>query len=68
MKTKIVFFGIPFVATFVHLAEERAKVPYRYWKTFSGNFKDGEKIENKLFNFYARNLEIEPELELIELK
>ena len=61
LKTKIVFFGIPFVATFVHLAEERAKVPYRYWKTFSGNFKDGEKIENKLFNFYARNLEIEPE-------
>ena len=61
LKTKIVFFGIPFVGTFVHLAEERAKVPYRYWKTFSGDFKDGEKIEKKLFNFYARNLEINPE-------
>ena len=61
LKTKIVFFGMPFVETFVHLAEERAKVPYRYWKTFSGDFKDGEKIEKKLFNFYARNLDIEPE-------
>ena len=61
LKTKIVFFGIPFVGTFVHLAEERAKVPYRHWKTFSGDFKDGEKIEKKLFNFYARNLGIKPE-------
>jgi aminoglycoside 3-N-acetyltransferase len=37
---KILFFGVYFVETFVHVAEERAHVPYRFWKTFTGDFID----------------------------
>lgn len=61
LNTKVIFFGVPFVETFVHIAEERALVNYRFWKTFSGNFTDLGKTEWKLFKFYARKLELNPQ-------
>ena len=57
LNTKIVFFGIGFVVTFVHIAEERADVDYRFWKTFTGT-ANGEK---RSVDFFARRIEDKPE-------
>ena len=60
-KCKILFLGDSFTETFFHIAEEKAKVPYRFWKTFKGNLiKNSVKNEIEI-QYYARNLDIEPE-------
>jgi aminoglycoside 3-N-acetyltransferase len=61
LKCKVMFYGVSFVETFVHVAEERAKVPYRYWKTFTGDVIDGGLKKTVTINFYARKLDLEPE-------
>lgn len=50
-------------ASFIHHCEERAAVPYRAWKTFSGavSFEEGHR-ENRDFQMYVRRLEADPEL------
>lgn len=58
---KILFLGDCFTETFFHIAEEKAKVPYRFWKTFKGNLiKDSIKKEIEI-QYYARNLTTKPE-------
>jgi aminoglycoside 3-N-acetyltransferase len=60
-KCKILFLGDSFTETFFHIAEEKAKVPYRFWKTFRGDlFKNSLKKEIEI-QYYARNLEENPE-------
>lgn len=44
----------------IHYSEQRAKVPYRYWKNFSGLI-DGQE---KTYRMYARKLELDPQLDL----
>jgi len=61
LDCKILFYGVSFVETFVHVAEERAKVPYRFWKKFTGDIIDGELRDTVTINFYARRFDIEPE-------
>lgn len=61
LECKVLFYGVSFVETFVHIAEERAKVPYRFWKTFAGDVIDGGKRKTVTINFYARRLDLEPE-------
>ena len=61
LECKILFYGVSFVETFVHIAEERAKVPYRFWKTFTGDVIYGEARNTITVNFYARKLDLEPE-------
>jgi aminoglycoside 3-N-acetyltransferase len=61
LNCKILFYGVNFVETFVHIAEERAKVPYRFWKTFTGDIIDGETKKTIDINFYARRFDLEPE-------
>ena len=63
-RCKILFYGVDFVETFVHLAEERAKVPYRFWKTFHGEVIDNGGLKSIDVNFYARNLDLVPEPQL----
>lgn len=60
-NVKILFFGIEFVETFVHIAEERAQVPYRFWKQFSGTRICNGISENITTNFYARRIHDSPE-------
>lgn len=57
---KILFLGNSFRLTFFHIAEERANVPYKFWKKFSGNVIKNfskKKIEIK---YFARNFDEEP--------
>lgn len=58
---KILYLGDCFTETFFHIAEEKAKVPYRFWKTLKGNLvKDSIKKKIEI-QYHARNLEIKPE-------
>jgi aminoglycoside 3-N-acetyltransferase len=61
---KILFFGVDFVETFVHVAEERANVPYRFWKTFTADFTDNSITNRISFDFFARKLDLVPEPEI----
>ena len=58
---KIVFFGVEFVETFCHIAEERAKVDYRFWKTFRANVVEDGVAQPRDVEFYARKLDMQPE-------
>ena len=43
--------------TFHHVVEQEVKVPYRYFKIFSGSYINKKKIKKKIkIKFYARNL------------
>ena len=48
----------------IHYSEQRAEVPYRYWKDFTGLI-DGK---NETYRMYARNLELDPQLELAPIQ
>tara|TARA_B110001452_G_scaffold169583_1_gene141833 strand:- start:827 stop:1612 length:786 start_codon:yes stop_codon:yes gene_type:complete len=63
-NAKIVFLGVDFVETFVHLAEERVGVPYRFWKSFSGTYIDMGEETHRVESFYARDLDLKPEPDL----
>jgi aminoglycoside 3-N-acetyltransferase len=60
-ECKILFFGVDFVETFAHVAEERANVPYRFWKTFTGDFIDQGRSSRVSVDFFARKLDLIPE-------
>jgi aminoglycoside 3-N-acetyltransferase len=60
-NVKTLFFGVDYVETFAHVAEERAKVPYRYWKIFAGTERKGGVDRPISTNFYARRVEDKPE-------
>jgi len=61
---KILFFGVDFVETFVHVAEERANVSYRFWKTFTADFIDNGVSNRISVDFFARKLDLVPEPEI----
>ena len=48
----------------VHWAEQRAGVPYRFWKEFSGRYRDGDRIERRTYRLYARDLDLDPQIGL----
>jgi aminoglycoside 3-N-acetyltransferase len=60
-ECKILFLGVDFVETFAHVAEERANVPYRFWKTFTGDFIDRGQPNRISVEFFARKLDLVPE-------
>lgn len=58
-------------ASMVHYSEQRAGVPYRYWKEFTGKVhvsarqgSAGEEWQLRTYRMYVRNLELDPRLEL----
>ena len=59
-RCRILFFGVNFVETFVHVAEERANVPYRFWKTFTADYID-EGVPNRIsVDFFAKEVGFGP--------
>lgn len=51
-------------ASMLHYSEQRAEVPYRYWKDFSGRIRrDGEWREHT-YRMFVRDLESDPQLEI----
>ncbi len=58
-------------ASIVHYSEQRARVPYRYWKDFSGQVRVPPEEagaegtwETRTYRMYARDLELDPQLDL----
>jgi aminoglycoside N3'-acetyltransferase len=48
----------------LHYSEQRAKVPYRYWKEFTGPLKTAAGWERRTYRMYARDLQADPRIEL----
>ena len=48
----------------VHYSEQRATVPYRYWKQFTGLVHRGDGWQEHTCRMYVRDLEINPQLDL----
>ena len=61
---KILFLGDSFTETFFHVAEEKVKVPYRFWKTFKGNLIQNNLKKEIEIQYYARKIETNPEPEI----
>lgn len=47
-----------------HYAEQRAAVPYRYWKEFSGEYLTPSGWQKRTYRMYVRDMELNPELTL----
>jgi len=52
----------------LHYCEQRASVPYRYWKDFRGLVRNGAKWEIRTYRMFVRDLEADPRLSLAPVK
>jgi aminoglycoside 3-N-acetyltransferase len=60
---KLLFLGADIRATsIVHYSEQRAHVPYRYWKDFSGEVRIPVGWETRTYRMFVRDLEMNPVL------
>jgi aminoglycoside N3'-acetyltransferase len=51
-------------ASMVHYCEQRAAVPYRYWKDFSGRIKTDMSWNSRSFRMFVRDMDLDPQLRL----
>ena len=52
----------------VHYSEQRAHVPYRYWKDFTGPVKTPDGWQTRTYRMFARDLEVDPRLDLLPIQ
>jgi aminoglycoside 3-N-acetyltransferase len=55
-------------ASIVHYSEQRANVPYRYWKDFSGRIKLEGQWQPRTYRMFVRDLKLNPELKLTPIQ
>ena len=55
-------------AAMVHYSEQRANVPYRYWKDFTGEVHTPRGWETRTYRMFVRDLEIDPLLTLTPIQ
>lgn len=55
-------------ASMVHYSEQRAEVPYRYWKEFSGRVKTASGWETRRYRMFVRDLDLDPQLRLAPIQ
>lgn len=48
----------------IHYSEQRACVPYRYWKEFEGQVRTDKGWEVHTYRMFARDLELNPRIDL----
>lgn len=69
LNTKILLLGADFYyISMMHWIEEHLEVPYRYWKTFGGNYTDAGVTEYKEYKMYVRDLDFDPVLDHIPVE
>ncbi len=51
-------------ASIVHYSEQRAAVPYRYWKDFSGQVYTPQGWQMRTYRMFVRDLQLDPQLSL----
>lgn len=65
LEFKLLLLGADVQAvSMVHYSEQRFGVPYRYWKDFTGQVKTPDGWQTRTYNMFARDLEIDPQLDL----
>jgi aminoglycoside N3'-acetyltransferase len=52
----------------LHYSEQRAGVPYRYWKEFSGPVNTPNGWQTRTYRMFARDLGIDPQIEMHPLQ
>lgn len=53
-----------YAVSLVHYSEQRAEVPYRYWKEFSGRVLTADGWQERTCRMFVRDLELNPHLNL----
>jgi aminoglycoside N3'-acetyltransferase len=53
-----------YAVSLVHYSEQRAEVPYRYWKEFSGQVLTVDGWQERTYRMFVRDLELNPRLDL----
>jgi aminoglycoside 3-N-acetyltransferase len=63
LNFKLLLLGAEARATSMfHYCEQRAKVPYRYWKEFPGEVHTSNGWEKRTYRMFVRDLKLKPEL------
>ncbi|MFU8806566.1 MAG: AAC(3) family N-acetyltransferase [Bradymonadaceae bacterium] len=61
---RLLLLGCGFVwAAIAHYVEERVGVPYRFWKNFTGTYRDAACESIRTYSLYARDLEANPNVD-----
>jgi aminoglycoside 3-N-acetyltransferase len=55
-------------ASIVHYSEQRAAVPYRYWKDLSGRIKESSQWQTRTYRMFVRDLDLDPQLRLAPIQ
>lgn len=65
LNTKVILLGSSInSASVIHWVEEKQKVPYRFWKPFSGTYVDQDRKDKKTYKMYVRSSELNAQLSL----
>ena len=65
LNSKILLLGADFNSvSMIHWVEEKNEVPYRYWKSFSGDYLDNGKRTKRTYKLFVRSLELNPQLKM----
>jgi aminoglycoside 3-N-acetyltransferase len=63
MGFKLLLLGTDIQASaIIHYSEQRAEVPYRFWKDFTGRVKRGEAWEQATYRMFVRDIDIDARL------
>lgn len=52
----------------IHYSEQRAEVPYRCWKDFTGRIKRGDEWAEATYRMFVRDMEIDARMEIYPIK
>jgi aminoglycoside N3'-acetyltransferase len=55
-------------ASILHYSEQRAEVPYRYWKEFNGKVMRGDQWQPASYKMFVRDMEIDARLEIYAIQ
>jgi aminoglycoside 3-N-acetyltransferase len=48
----------------LHYSEQKAAVPYRYWKEFEGSVRTSDSWQKRTYRLFARDLDLDPKISL----
>lgn len=69
MDGKLLLLGASIQAcSMIHYSEQRAAVPYRYWKAFTGPVRTANGWQTRSYSMYVRDMEIDARLVLAPLQ
>jgi aminoglycoside 3-N-acetyltransferase len=69
LRFKLLLLGADIqAASIVHYSEQRANVPYRYWKDFAGRVKQSGRWFTRTYRMFARDTDLDPQLALTPIQ